>query len=47
MSEQENRTQPEPDDRTDRTARPPIIFPAGDLDAMIFFEEYAVAHSER
>lgn len=47
MSEQESRIQPEQNDRTDRGTRTPIIFPAGDLDAMIFFEEYVVAHSER
>lgn len=47
MSEQETRLQPEKSEQADRAVRPPIVFPAGDLDAMIFFEEYAVAHSER
>ena len=28
-------------------ARTPLVFPPGDLDAMIFFEEYALPHSER
>lgn len=27
--------------------RVPIVFPAGDLDAMIFHEEYTLPHSQR
>ena len=46
MSEQEHRVEPEPVADAPHP-RSPLIFPAGDLDAMIFHEEYTVPHSQR
>lgn len=46
MPEQERPEHPEQAEQPP-CGRTPIVFPAGDLDAMIFHEDYTVPHSQR
>ena len=46
MAEQEQPHEPKQEE-TAQHVRSPLIFPAGDLDAMIFHDEYVVEHSQR
>lgn len=46
MAKQEETSPPERE-QPEQRQRIPLIFPAGDLDAMIFHEEYAIEHSQR
>lgn len=46
VAKEEQSLEPKQEESTQHL-RAPLVFPAGDLDAMIFHEEYAVEHSQR